>query len=206
MNVIIDYGLGNIRSIENWFKRGDIKTIVSRDKDIIREADFLILPGVGAYRDAMKALTSYGLDILIKEHVKKNKPIIGICLGMQLLYEVSLENGHYEGLGILSGEVVPFKSKSLKIPHMGWNTITLKNSSKYFKNINNDYVYYVHSYYVKSKGEEVLFDSEYGDLITGIVKKENVIGFQFHPEKSGDTGIKILEGIKEFINDYISSN
>ena len=125
---------------------------------------------------------------------------------MQLLYDVSFENGCYEGLGILSGEVVAFKSDSLKIPHMGWNTINLKNTSKYFSNINNDYVYYVHSYYVKSKGKEVLFDSKYGELISGIVKKDNVIGFQFHPEKSGDTGIKILEGVKEFINDYISSN
>lgn len=208
MNIIIDYGLGNIRSVKNWLQKGGINTVVSRDGELIKNADLLILPGVGAYRDAMAALKIYELDEMIFEHVKKNKPIIGICLGMQLLYEYSFEGGCYEGLGLLKGEIVSFdKFKNIKIPHMGWNELNIRNGSKYFGNLKDkSFVYYVHSFYAKAASDEVVATTNYDEDIVGIVQSNNILGFQFHPEKSGEVGMEILKGVKEFINDYISSN
>lgn len=207
MNVILDYGLGNIRSVRTWLSKGGLETVVSRDADLIRYADLLVLPGVGAYRDAMKALKKYNLDDMIYEHVKMKKPLIGICLGMQLLYEYSHEDGCYEGLGLIKGKVVPFEeSKGIKIPHMGWNDLKIKEGNKYFNDLNGEYVYYVHSYYVESGGDEVVGITNYDSKISGIVIQDNVMGFQFHPEKSGEVGERILDNIKEFLDDYIPGN
>lgn len=203
MNVIIDYGLGNIRSLVNWFNRGGVGVQVSGDPEVIKDAELLILPGVGAYRDAMNALVSKGYDALIKKHVLEGKPIVGICLGMQLLYEKSLEGGNYTGLGLLSGQVIPFNEQKVKVPHMGWNNLITRPECDFLK---GQYVYFVHSYYVQSSGDEVIASAEYDVNVAGVVRQNNVLGFQFHPEKSGDVGPIILDYLKEFTSEYISSN
>lgn len=202
MIVIIDYGLGNIRSLINWFKRGDIEVVLSKDLNVISKADTLILPGVGAFRDAITSLDNKGISDLIKAHVLLNKPLIGICLGMQLLYEGSLEYGNYKGLGLLEGKMVPFQTDHLKVPHMGWNSLNVVND---FKTFENQFVYFVHSYYSDSL-DNVLAYVDYGVKVPAVVRKKNVLGFQFHPEKSGLVGENLLTYLKEFINDYISSN
>lgn len=201
MNVIIDYGLGNIRSLVNWFKRGDVEVVVSNDLEVIENAELLILPGVGAYRDAMKALESGGFSQLVIEHARLGKPLVGICLGMQLLYEKSFEGGIYTGLGILKGDVVPFNSQNVKVPHMGWNTLKSEDDT-----FNDTYVYFVHSYYIESLGYEIIASAEYDVKVPGVVKQNNVLGFQFHPEKSGDVGNDILKYLKEFKREYLPSN
>ncbi len=202
MIIIVDYGLGNIRSVKTWLKRGGLEVVITNDHEMIEKADVLILPGVGAFRDAIKRLKELALDKAVIDHANKGKPLIGICLGMQLLFDKSYEDGEYDGLGLLQGSIVPFESSNIKIPHMGWNT--LKGDDKYFCDISDEYVYYVHSYYAKTK--EKMYYTYYDVKVPGIVQKSNVLGFQFHPEKSGVTGEKILLGIKEFINDYLSSN
>jgi imidazole glycerol-phosphate synthase subunit HisH len=197
MNVIIDYGLGNIKSLSNWFNRADMPVIVSKDCEIIRNADVLILPGVGAFRDAIKRLEDQSFDQLIKEHVARNKPLIGICLGMQLLFERSFEHGMYKGLELLEGSIIPFES-NVKVPHMGWNNLS---GIPFFQGQD---VYFVHSYYLETSKDIVIASSKYGVDVPGVVKENNVLGFQFHPEKSGDFGERIIEYVKEFANEYIS--
>lgn len=201
MITIIDYGLGNIRSLLNWFKRGGIEVTFSSDSTIIESSELLILPGVGAYEDAMARLNESGLSNLIKKHVSKGKPIVGICLGMQLLYEKSYEGGVFDGLGLLKGEIIAFDESKVKVPQMGWNK--LKSLDKRFE---DSYVYFVHSYYAKSDFSEVLAYTEYDVKVPGIVKKDRILGFQFHPEKSGATGQEMLCLIKELEDDYLSSN
>ncbi|HCQ5967788.1 TPA: imidazole glycerol phosphate synthase subunit HisH [Clostridioides difficile] len=200
MNIIVDYGLGNIDSVSRGFRKAGIETKISSDIDEIKQADSLILPGVGAFRDSISALDKLGLIPIIKEHVSKGKFMIGICLGMQLLYEKSYEHGEYEGLGLIKGSIDKLDI-TLKVPHMGWNNLKFnKANDDILKYINeDDYVYFVHSYYANSSNEELVAFSEYEKKIPAIVRKGNVYGIQFHPEKSGEVGLNILRAYGEMI-------
>jgi imidazole glycerol-phosphate synthase subunit HisH len=201
MNVIVDYGLGNLNSVQKGFERVGLETVVTDDLQKIKNAKSIILPGVGAFRDAIERLKKLEMfDLIIKE-AKKGKPIIGICLGMQLLYDKSYEYGKYEGLGLMKGEIKKMEI-SLKVPHMGWNSLKFnKNEDPILKYISEgEYVYYVHSYYADGMDKEQwIATSDYEITIPGIVRNENIYGIQFHPEKSGMTGHKILEAYKELI-------
>lgn len=200
MNVIIDYGRGNLKSVLNTFDRVGIKAIVSNDIYKIKNAKSLIIPGVGAFAAAMDALNSMGLTEVIKEECQKGKNIIGICLGMQLLYQKGFEFGETNGIGLIKGEI-RFMNISFKVPHMGWNNLKFNKADEpILKYINeDDYVYFVHSYYAVSDNSELVAYSEYGVNIPAIVRKDNVYGIQFHPEKSGEVGEKILRAYKEII-------
>ncbi len=201
MIAVIDYGVGNLFSLISSLKAVGADAIVTRDEKVIKSADKLILPGVGAFEDARKKLSEGGLDKLIIEEVKNGKPIMGICLGMQLLFEKSYEYGEHEGLGLLKGSIVPMKGvipEELKIPHIGWNGLIFKKENALFKYIKDgDFVYFVHSYYAEGVGDALLASSEYGRELTAAVAKDNVYGCQFHPEKSGEVGLNILRGFKD---------
>jgi len=200
MHVIIDYGLGNLNSVQKGFERVGLETIITDDLKKIKNAKSIILPGVGAFRDAIELLKKKDMYELIQEESNKGKPILGICLGMQLLYDKSYEYGEYDGLGLIKGEIKKMDI-SLKVPHMGWNSLKFtKPSDPILKYISEgDYVYYVHSYYTHSNNNELIAYSEYEITIPGIVKKENIYGIQFHPEKSGIVGHNILMAYKELI-------
>lgn len=199
MDIIIDYGLGNIDSVSKAFKNVGIETKVSKDIEEIKNCNSIILPGVGAFRDAIDSLERMNLIPVIKEHVSKGKFLIGICLGMQLLYDKSYENGEYEGLGLIEGTIEKIDA-DLKIPHMGWNNIKFSKNDPILKYINEDeYVYFVHSYYAKSTNKELVAYTNYGIDIPAIVRKDNVYGMQFHPEKSSQVGLNILEAYGEMI-------
>lgn len=199
MNIIIDYGLGNLESVSRAFEIVGIETKISNKKDEIINAKTLILPGVGAFRDAINSLNDMNLTPLIKDHVSKNKFLIGICLGMQLLYEKSYENGEYEGLGFIKGSIKKL-DVDFKIPHMGWNNLKFNKDDEILKYINeDDYVYFVHSYYANSSNEELLAYTDYGKVIPSIVRKDNIYGIQFHPEKSSSVGSNILKAYGEMI-------
>jgi glutamine amidotransferase len=206
MNVILDYNVGNLDSVLRGLQRAGIDAVVSKDPKVIKNANSLILPGVGAFKESMDSLKASNLIPLLLEHINKGKYLLGICLGMQLLYETSYEFGEHKGLGILKGTIEKIPN-TVKIPHMGWNNLTIHKQDPITKYItNDDYVYFVHSYYVKSDSNELLASTYYGDLIPAIVKKDNVYATQFHPEKSGDVGHKILKAYGEMINETISSN
>lgn len=201
MIAIIDYGVGNLFSLKSSFASIGANVIVTADENEIRKADKIILPGVGAFEDAAEKLRKTGLVGVIKEETANGKPLMGICLGMQLLFEKSYEYGEHEGLGLIKGNVVPIKDvipSELKVPHIGWNKLNLKNDSPIFKYINNgDYVYFVHSFYATDCSESVIATSEYGAELTAAVANGNVFGCQFHPEKSGNIGLKILKAFAE---------
>ena len=200
MHVILDYGLGNLNSVQKGFQRVDLDTVITDDLTMIRNAKSIILPGVGAYRDAVKLLREKGMFEVIIEEAKKGKPVLGICLGMQLLYDKSYEYGEYDGLGLIQGDI-RIMDISLKVPHMGWNSLIFDRPEdpllKYISQ--GDYVYYVRSYYADSDKKEVIAHSNYEIDIPGIVKADNVYGIQFHPEKSGLVGHNILRAYKELI-------
>ena len=200
MNIIVDYGLGNLGSVIRGFNRAGIETKLSRDLDEIKNADSLILPGVGAFGDAMNKLNQFELVEPIVDFAKTGKYMIGICLGIQIMYEQGTEYGTHKGLGIIEGSV-DFLDIDLKVPHMGWNDLKFeKKDDPIFKYIKEgDYVYYVHSYYANSSNKELVAYSEYGKKIPGLVRKDNVYGLQFHPEKSGQVGADILKAYKELI-------
>lgn len=196
MIAIIDYDAGNIKSVEKAFQYIGEETILTRDKDVLLNADHVVLPGVGAFGDAMQKIKDYHLENTIYDIVDKKIPFMGICLGLQLLFESSDETPGVSGLGILPGKILRIPDKEgLKIPHIGWNSLELTNNGKLFKGINNEsYVYFVHSYYLKAKEEEIVKAStEYGTHIHASVEKDNVFACQFHPEKSGDVGLEILK-------------
>lgn len=201
MIAIIDYGVGNLFSLTSSFKKIGVDVVATADKEVIKSADKLILPGVGAFADAVKKLRDSGLDKVIIDEAKKGKKIMGICLGMQLLFEKSYEYGEHDGLGLLKGKVVPMENRipaNLKIPHIGWNALDFKRDSEIFRYINNgDFVYFVHSFYADECDDSVIATSEYGAEITAAVQKENVYGCQFHPEKSGSVGLNILKAFCE---------
>ena len=202
MIAIIDYGVGNLFSLKSSFDAIGIETVVSGDIETIKKADKIILPGVGAFCDAVNKLKTTGLFDIIIEEANKGKPIMGICLGMQMLFEKSYENGEYDGLGLIKGKIRPISDvidKNLKIPQIGWNYLKFENNKHpLFKYINEgDYVYFVHSYY-GADCDSVIANTEYGALITAAVAKDNVMGCQFHPEKSGEVGLKILKAFGEW--------
>lgn len=201
MIAIIDYGVGNLFSLASSLKSLGLETKVTRDAAAIRAADHIILPGVGAFADAIAKLEATGLVPVIKQEVE-HKPLLGICLGMQLLFEKSYEYGEHAGLGFIQGEVCPLEpdltDKSLKVPQIGWNALHIVKDDPLFQYIREgEYVYYVHSYYGKNCTESTLATSEYSIPVTGAVRAGKVYGTQFHPEKSGDTGLRILKAFAE---------
>ena len=197
---IIDYDAGNLRSVEKALQYLGKETIVTRDPEQIRKADKVILPGVGAFGDAMKKLQEYHLDTLIREIADSGKPLLGICLGLQLLLEESEESPGVKGLGVLEGKIrrIP-EGEGLKVPHIGWNSLHLEHNGRLFRNIpENSYVYFVHSYYLEAKAPEIVKAStEYGVHIHASVEKNNLFACQFHPEKSSETGLQILKNFAE---------
>ena len=208
MIAVIDYGVGNLFSLLSSLKYVGLNTKLTNDIEEIKNAKGIILPGVGAFRDAIGNLEKYGLKETLINEAKNGKPFLGICLGMQMLFEKSYEYGEYEGLGLINGTVEEIKkyileNSDLKIPHMGWNSLIINErfkNDKILKDVdNNEYVYYVHSYFAKTDMKNIVTYSEYGTKIPGIVKNENVYGMQFHPEKSGDTGLKLLKNWGELI-------
>lgn len=198
---IIDYGVGNLFSLRSSLRAIGIDADYTGNPAEIRKADKLILPGVGAFRDAREALRSTGLDRVVQEEAGKGKPLMGICLGMQMLFDRSYEYGEYEGLGLIPGKIVPMEGripKDLPIPHIGWNELMLKHPGPLMKNTaNGDYVYFVHSYYAETPAEYVIATTDYGVEMTAAVQKDNVYGCQFHPEKSSEVGLSILKAFCE---------
>ena len=208
MIAVIDYGVGNLFSLLSSLNYVGLDTKLTNSIEEIKNANGIILPGVGAFRDAIGNLEKYGLKETLINEAKNGKPFLGICLGMQMLFEKSYEYGEYEGLGLINGTVEEIKkyipeNSDLKIPHMGWNSLIINErfkDDKILKDVdNNEYVYYVHSYFAKTDTKNIVTYSEYGTKIPGIVKNENVYGMQFHPEKSGDTGLKLLKNWGELI-------
>ena len=202
MIAIIDYGVGNLFSLKSSLAMIGAQAVVSGEEDVIRAADRIILPGVGAFGDARQKLANTGLDRLLLEEAAAGKPVMGICLGMQMLFDRSFEYGKHEGLRLIPGEVVPLMGKlpaGLKVPHIGWNALDIAQSAhplmKYTKP--GDCVYFVHSYYASGCESNTLATSEYGISVTAAVAKENVMGCQFHPEKSGAVGLNILRAFCE---------
>lgn len=197
MIAIIDYGVGNLFSLASSLKMLDKEVIVTGDKEKLAEADHLILPGVGAFKDAADKLREMGLDEVVLFEAEKGKPILGICLGMQMLFEKSYEYGEHQGLGLIKGSVRPISdviNKDLKIPHIGWNALHFTKDNELFKDINEgDFVYFVHSYYGAECSESTIATAEYSVPLTAAVAHNNVYGCQFHPEKSGDVGLRILK-------------
>lgn len=201
MIAIVDYGVGNLFSLVSSFKAIGAQAVVTDDEAVIAQAEKIILPGVGAYGDARRKLAQTGMDKIILREAEKGKPIMGICLGMQLLFERGFEYGTHEGLGLLRGEVVTMEGvvpKDYKIPHIGWNKLIFKKNDRLFKYIKDgDYVYFVHSYFVKNCEDSLLATTEYGPELTAAVAKDNIFGCQFHPEKSGAVGLNILRGFAD---------
>lgn len=196
MIAIIDYGVGNLRSVEKAFQFIGKDVTVTSDVELVSEADAVVLPGVGAYSDAMANLRNAGMVDVVKQAIAQNKPFLGICLGMQLLFDYSEEGGsHVEGLGIFRGAIRQLpRDMGLKVPHMGWNSLKIKESCPLFKNLSiNPYVYFVHSFYLEAKDRElVAATTEYGVSIDAAIAKGNVFASQFHPEKSGSVGLEML--------------
>ena len=200
MIAIIDYDAGNIKSVEKALQRLGQEVMITRDPEEILNADKVILPGVGAFGDAMVNLRKYHLDQVIYQVVERSIPFLGICLGLQLLFEKSDETKGVAGLGILKGEICRIPDReNLKIPHMGWNSLHLQNNGRLFRGIKEDaYVYFVHSYYLKAEDEEIVkATTEYGTHIHASVEQGNVFACQFHPEKSSDVGLQILKNFVE---------
>lgn len=203
MIAIVDYGVGNLFSLRSSLAFIGADATVTSDAEVIRSADKIILPGVGAFGDAAAKLRECGLDKVVKEEAAKGKPIMGICLGMQLLLDKGFEYGEHEGLGLIKGEIRPISDVipgGLKIPHIGWNALHFgENKHPLFKYINEgDCVYFVHSYYGAKCDESVIATAEYGAFLTAAVAKDNVMGCQFHPEKSGEVGLNILRAFCDF--------
>ena len=200
MTAIIDYDAGNLKSVEKALQALGEETVITRDREEILAADRVILPGVGAFGDAMEKLHQYGLVEIIRQVVQKGTPFLGICLGLQLLFEESEESQGVPGLGILKGKIrrIP-NTPGLKIPHMGWNSLTLRPETRLFSGLGEEpYVYFVHSYYLEAAEPEIVAASaDYGVVIHAAVETGNVFACQFHPEKSSDTGLQIL---KNFIS------
>ncbi|MCD7728926.1 MAG: imidazole glycerol phosphate synthase subunit HisH [Clostridia bacterium] len=202
MIAVIDYGVGNLYSLSSSLSFLGIENTVTADKNKINDASAVILPGVGAFSDAYAKLQAGGLIPVLESQVKAGKPLLGICLGMQMLFSKSLEYGEHKGLGYISGTVAPISpdlKQQVKVPHMGWNSLCFKKPSSLYKYVNDgEYVYFVHSFYAKECEESVIATAVYGGTeLTASVERDNVFGTQYHPEKSGATGLKILRAFCE---------
>ncbi|MGG3891399.1 imidazole glycerol phosphate synthase subunit HisH [Metabacillus fastidiosus] len=204
MIAIIDYGMGNLYSVSKALERMNVEYTISNDIDVLKEASGYILPGVGSFKDAMSILNETGLAQFVKDIAESEKPLLGICLGMQLLFEQSEENGLATGLSLLPGNVVKIPEdageEKLKVPHMGWNDLTIKNESPLLENLETNFAYFVHSYYVKSEEAEVILaTAPYGVDVPAVVGRGNVFGTQFHPEKSSGLGLSILQNFIKMV-------
>jgi glutamine amidotransferase len=200
MIAIIDYGVGNLFSLKCSFESIGADICVTSDPAVIARADRIILPGVGAFEDAARKLRESGLDKVIYNEVSKGKPLLGICLGMQMLFDESHEYGVHKGLSLIPGKIVPLEPVvgELKVPHIGWNALKMKKESKLYKYVNEgDHIYFVHSYYAAECEDSITAVSEYGIEVTASVERDNVYGTQFHPEKSGEVGLNILRAFCE---------
>ena len=198
---IIDYDAGNLGNVIRAAKRARLSVTVTRNPEEIRAASALILPGVGAMEDAMNHLSVYGLDTILKEEAKKGKKLVGICLGMQALYEVSEEGGNIPALGLLPGRIARFPKDELKVPHMGWNELRIHRPHPVLEGLPpRAHVYFIHSFY-KTPGdsEDVIASADYGVTVPAVVGRDNILGFQFHPEKSGDVGLRIWENLAHWV-------
>lgn len=203
MIAIIDYGAGNIQSVSKALAHIGCEAFITRDKDKILKADGAVLPGVGSFGDTMDTMTEYGIKDTVIEYTKSGKPFLGICLGLQLLFPKSEESPDAEGLGIFDGSITKIPSgEGLKIPHIGWNSLDIKKKDGLFKGIGkNPYVYFVHSYFLNASDKSIVSaQTEYGVTIDAAVEKGNVYATQFHPEKSGETGLKILRNFADIVN------
>ncbi|MFZ5968176.1 MAG: imidazole glycerol phosphate synthase subunit HisH [Bacillota bacterium] len=200
MIAIIDYGVGNLKSVYKALEKLGYPGKITSDKEEILKSKGIILPGVGAFKDAIDNLSNRGLVSCIQESARNGKPILGICLGMQLLFEKSFEDGEWKGLGILEGDIVRFQD-GLKVPHMGWNNVYSGTKDTIGNGVEDgEYAYFVHSYYLEPQNnEDVVFWTDYGVKVPAVVRKDNVVGMQFHPEKSGHTGLKLLKNFGELI-------
>jgi glutamine amidotransferase len=197
---IVDYNMGNLASVKNAFDKIGVKAEIVKDADKLENYDKLVFPGVGAFGDAMEHLNASGLGEAMKEYAKSGKFVMGVCLGMQLLFESSEEFGNHEGLGIIPGKVVRFSKeveKERKVPHMGWNKMFFQRKTPLFEGLENPYLYFVHSYHAVTDDEYAIGKTLYGYEFVSAVNKDNVFGFQPHPEKSHNAGLKILEN---FVN------
>ena len=194
---IIDYHLNNLRSVQKAFEKVGVQSFVSDTTSELQKAERLVLPGVGAFGQAMENIRTLGLDTMLNNHARAGRPLLGICLGMQLLFTKSYELGEYEGLGLVSGEVKLFPG-SVKVPHMGWNQIEIVQQSPILKNVQEkSFVYFVHSYFVEPKENVTLSRTEYGNRFPSIIQQKNIYGIQFHPEKSQATGLQLLKNFSE---------
>ncbi|WP_461610956.1 imidazole glycerol phosphate synthase subunit HisH [Cytobacillus kochii] len=210
MIAIIDYGMGNLFSVSKALERLGEPYLITNKKDEILLADGVIVPGVGAISDAMRLLNETGIADVLRDYAASGKPILGICLGMQLLFEASEENGGCRGLGLLPGTVVKIpgvttQGEMYKVPHMGWNLLQLRRQSPILKDVEEGFAYFVHSYYVTTETDEIILaDSLYDVCVPAVVGKNNVFGTQFHPEKSSMTGMKILENFTVLVSEGVS--
>lgn len=197
---VIDYEVGNLANVYNAWKRLGVSVDITRDPAVIRQADFIELPGVGAIRDAMANLKKFELIPVLKEQVRAGKFFIGVCLGMQALFEKDYEGGEYDCLGFLPGDIVPFRT-TLKVPHMGWNELEFRGSHWLQKGLPaHPYVYFVHSYHkLPADSPDVIATADYGQAVPAICGRDNVLGFQFHPEKSGPVGARLLQNVIEYV-------
>jgi len=202
---IVDYGMGNLFSVSKALERIDVESFISDDPAELAKADGILLPGVGSFRDAMNLLERQKLDVFLKEYTKSGGFLLGICLGMQLLFDESEENGPTKGLSLIPGKVVKFsgmdnKGQTYKVPHMGWNYLSFQHPSPLITDVKEDYVYFVHSYYVEAEDQHVVTASaDYDVAVPAIVSKGNVFGMQFHPEKSGAMGMQLLKNYLELV-------
>ncbi|MBX9974324.1 imidazole glycerol phosphate synthase subunit HisH [Cytobacillus firmus] len=207
---IIDYGMGNLFSVSKALERLEVPYFLSENKDELLKADALILPGVGSFKDAMTILNSTGLADLVKEFADTGKPLLGICLGMQLLFEDSEENGMTDGLQLLPGHVRRFpgataEGETYKVPHMGWNRLEFLRDSPILKGLDEDYVYFVHSYFADTDDKEVVISRSMYDVpVPAVVGRGNVFGMQFHPEKSSSLGMALLRNFTELVEERMS--
>ncbi len=192
MIAIIDYGMGNLRSVQKAFEFLGFDARITEKRQELIDASHIVLPGVGAFADAIDCLNKSGMQQTMLDEIGKGKPFLGICLGMQLLFDRSFENGEYTGLSLVPGDVVQFNVGSLKVPHMGWNNLTARDNAL-FDAGNGQYVYFVHSYHAAGVPDQcIIAGADYGYRFTAAVQKDNVFGLQFHPEKSGDVGLAML--------------